>query len=170
MSLWKLVRLPSFLDSLYFIDRFRKTSCTPGLVVPIPPTLLTPFFFPAPCLLYHRYDFGKRSASYWQLNFTSITEGVNLFSPTIWVSDSTFHWKVLPQDRLTDLKDLIQSEDGQSVSQDSRNLIFRAIFEIESWLIRGEGAMTFETQITLSNMAYNGPTKNNICDQFSYKV
>ena len=73
------------------------------------------------------------------------------------------------QDRLTDLKDLVESEDGQSVSQDIRDLIFRLLFEIESWLNRGEGAMTFEAQITLSNMAYNRSI-NNINNESSREV
>jgi hypothetical protein len=80
---------------------------------------------------------------------------------------ATFHRQTLLQDRLSDLKDLIRGEDGQAVSQDLQNLIVRVLSEIESWLNQGEGAMTFEAQITLSN---NGPTKNNICNQFSYKV
>ena len=80
------------------------------------------------------------------------------------------HWQVLLQDRLTDLKDLIESEDGQSVSQDVRNLIFRVLFDIESWLDRGEGAMIFEARITLSNMASNRSTNNNVNNEFSRKV
>ena len=80
------------------------------------------------------------------------------------------HWQALLQDRLTDLKDLIESEDGQSVSQDIQNLIFRVLFEIESWLNRGEGAMAFEAQITLSNMENNRFTNNNINNEFSRKV
>ena len=80
------------------------------------------------------------------------------------------HWQVLLQDRLTDLKDLIESEDGQSVSQDIRNLIFRVIFEIKSWLDRGEGAMTLEVQVTLSNMASNRFTNNNVNNEFLGKV
>ena len=79
----------------------------------------------------------------------------------------TFHRQVLLQDRLTDLEDLIRSEDGQAVSQDLQKLIVRILGEIESWLKRGEGAMSFEAQITLSNMAYNRPT---ICNQSSSKV
>ena len=57
MSPQKLVCLPSCLHSLIFMnrDRFRKTvwNCTPGLVIPWQPALLTwtPFFFSAPCLL-----------------------------------------------------------------------------------------------------------------------
>ena len=83
---------------------------------------------------------------------------------------ATFHRQALLQDRLTDLKDLIGGE-GQAVSQDLQKLIVRVSSEIEIWLNRGEGAMTFEAQITLSNMAYsNGPTKNNICNQFSCTV
>ena len=78
--------------------------------------------------------------------------------------------QTLLQDRLTDLKDLIQGEDGQAVSQDIQNLVARVLGEIESWLNQGEEAMEFEAQITLSNMAYNGPTKNNIRNQFSCKV
>ena len=81
-----------------------------------------------------------------------------------------FHRQAFLQDRLTNMKDLIRSEDCQSVSQDIRNLIFRVLFEIESWFNRGEGVMPFNAQIALSNMTYNGPTKNNICDQFSCKV
>ena len=81
----------------------------------------------------------------------------------------TFHQQAFLQDRLTDLEDLIRGEDGQAVSQDLQNLIVRTLSEIESWL-NGEGAMSFEAQITLSNMAYNGPTKDNICNQFSCKV
>jgi hypothetical protein len=70
------------------------------------------------------------------------------------------------------LKDLIRDEDGQAKPQDFRNLIVRVVGEIESWLNRQEreGAMSFEAQTDLSNMAYNGPTKNNIDDQFSCKV
>ena len=75
--------------------------------------------------------------------------------------------QVLLQDRLTDLEDLIRGEDGQAVSQDLRKLVVRVLNEIEIWLSRGEGAMTFEAQITLSNMAYNDTA---IYDQFSYKV
>jgi hypothetical protein len=89
------------------------------------------------------------------------------------VTDSdpaTFHRKTLLQDRLTDLKDLIRGNDGQAVSQDLHKLIVRVLSEIESWLNRGEGAMSFEAQITLSNMAYNGSTKSNIRNQFSCKV
>ena len=95
------------------------------------------------------------------------------FPQTIFVLDfdpATFHRQTLLQDRLTDLEDLIRGEDGEAVSQDIQNLIVRVLSEIESWLNRGEGAMPFEAQITLSNMAYNGPTKNNICNQFSRKV
>ena len=80
------------------------------------------------------------------------------------------HRQALLQDRLTDLKDLIESEDGQSVSQDIQNLIFRVLFEIRSWLNRGERAMTFDAQIPLSNMAYNRSTNNNINNGFSRKV
>ena len=79
------------------------------------------------------------------------------------------HRQVLLQDRLTDLKELIESEDSQSVSQNIRNLIFCVLFEIKSWLDRGEGVMTFEAQITLSNMASNCPT-NDINNEFSRKV
>ena len=96
-----------------------------------------------------------------------------LFSPIISVLDSdpaTFRRQALLQDRLTDLEDLIRGEDGQAVTQDLQKLVVRVLSEIESWLNRGEGAMTFEAQITLSNMAYNGPTKNNICNPFSCKV
>ena len=84
---------------------------------------------------------------------------------------ATFRRQALLQDRLTDLEDLIRGEDVQDVSQDIQKLVVRVLGEIESWLDR-EGAMTFEAQITLSNMAYNGPTKNNtgICNQFSCKV
>ena len=86
-------------------------------------------------------------------------------------SDSaTFHQQALLQDRLTDLEDLIRSEDGQSVSQDIQNLVTRVLSEIESWLDRGEGPMTFEAQISLSNMSCNGPNNNIICNQFSCKV
>ena len=82
-----------------------------------------------------------------------------------------FHRQALLQNRLTVLEDLIR-EDGQVVSQDLQKLIVRVSDEIESWVNRGEGAMAFEAQVTLSNMAYNGPTKNNtgICNQFSCKV
>ena len=89
------------------------------------------------------------------------------------MSDSdpaTFYLQALLQDRLTDLTDLIRSEDGQAVSQDLQNLIARVLGEIESWINRGEGPMTFEAQTTLSNMAYNSLTKNNICNHFSRKV
>ena len=91
------------------------------------------------------------------------------------MSDSdtaTFHQQELLQDRLTDLGDLIRSEDGQAVSQDIQKLAVRVLGEIESWLHQGEGgAMTFEAQITLSNMAFfNGLTKNEIFDQLSCKV
>jgi hypothetical protein len=82
----------------------------------------------------------------------------------------TFRRQALLQDRLTDLKDLIRDEDGQAVPQDPQKLIVRVLSEIENWLNRGKGPMTFKAQITLSNMAYNGPTKNNIRNQFSYKV
>ena len=83
----------------------------------------------------------------------------------------TFHRQEFLQDRLTDLEDLIQDEVGQAVSQGIQNLVVRVLGEIESWLYRGEGgAITFEAQITLSNMAFNGPTKNKIFDQFSCKV
>ena len=81
------------------------------------------------------------------------------------MSDSdpaTFHRQALLQDRLTYLKDLIRGGGGQAVSQDLRNLIARVLGEIESWLNRGEGAMAYEAQITLSNMACKGPTKNDI--------
>ena len=65
-------------------------------------------------------------------------------------------------------------EDGRTVSQDLQNLIVRVLGEIESWLDRREGAMTFEAQETLSNMVYdlNGSTKNKIStgNQFSCKV
>ena len=82
-----------------------------------------------------------------------------------------FRQQELLQDRLTDLEDLIRGEDGQAVSQDIQKLVVCVLGEIESWLYRGEGgAMTFEAQITLSNMAFNGPTKNKIFDQFSCKV
>ena len=88
------------------------------------------------------------------------------------MSDSdpaTFHQQALLQDRLTDLSDLIRDIDGQAVSQELQDLILRAFGEIESWLNRGEEPMSFEAQMTLSNMA-NGPTtgKNNIGNQFSY--
>ena len=56
------------------------------------------------------------------------------------------------------------------MSQDLQKLIVRVLGEIESWLNRGEGAMTFEAQITLSNMAYNGPTKNKVLNLFSRNV
>ena len=92
------------------------------------------------------------------------------FSQKFSVSVLTFHRQALLQDRLTDLKDIIRDEDGQAESQDFRKLIIRVLDEIESWLNRGEGAMSFEAQIDLSNMAYNGPTKNYICNQFSCKV
>ena len=70
-----------------------------------------------------------------------------------------------------DLKDLIRGEDGQAVSQDLQNSIVRVLGEIESWLNRGEGAMTFEAQISLSNMVYNDQaTKNGIRNQFSCEV
>ena len=82
----------------------------------------------------------------------------------------TFHQQALLQDRLTDLEDLIRGEDGEAVSQDLQILTVRVLSEIESWLNEGEGAMSFEAQITLSNMAYNGPTKSNKCDQFSCQV
>ena len=93
-------------------------------------------------------------------------------SPAIWVSNSdpaTFYrlGQALLQDRLTDLKDLIEGENGQAESQDLRNLVVLVSGEIESWLYRGEVAMTYEAQITLSNMASNGSTKGN---QFSCKV
>ena len=68
-----------------------------------------------------------------------------------------------------DLKDLILGEDGQAVSQDLQTLIGRVLGEVESWLNR-EGAISFEAQIALSNIAYNGPTENNICNQFSCTV
>ena len=90
----------------------------------------------------------------------------------MWDSDpATFHQQALLQDRLTDLSDLIRDIDDQAVSQELQDLILRAFSEIESWLNRGEEPMSFEAQMTLSNMA-NGPTtgKNNIGDQFSYKV
>ena len=80
------------------------------------------------------------------------------------------HRQAFLQGRLTVLKDLIRGEDGQAVSQGLQKLIVRVLGEIEIWLNRGEGAMAFEAQITLSNMEYNGPTKNNICNQFSSKV
>ena len=80
------------------------------------------------------------------------------------------HRQVLLQDRLTDLKDLIESKDGQSVSQDIQNLIFRVLFEIRSWLNRGEGAMSFKAQIPLSNVVYNLSTNKNINSGFSRKV
>ena len=80
---------------------------------------------------------------------------------------TTVHRQALLHGRLTDLEDLIRGEDGQAVSQDLQNLIVRVLNEIESWLNRGEGTMTFEAQIILSKMAYNGPTKTNICNQFS---
>ena len=81
----------------------------------------------------------------------------------------TLQRQTLLEDRLTDLKDLIRGEDGQAVSQDIQILIFRVLVEIESWL--KEGVMTFEAQITLSDIAYNDPTKNNIvCNQFPCKV
>ena len=89
------------------------------------------------------------------------------------MSDSdpaTFYLQALLQDRLTDLGDLIRSEDGRAVSQDLQTLVARVLGEIESWLNQREGVMSFEAQITLSNMAYNGPTKNNIRNQFSCKV
>ena len=73
------------------------------------------------------------------------------------------------EDRVTDLKDLIQGEDGQAVSQDLQNLVVRVLSEIEIWLNRG-GAMTFEAQITLSNMAYKALTKDSIRNQLSCKV
>ena len=95
------------------------------------------------------------------------------FSPTIRVLDfdpTTFHRQAHLQCRLTVAKDLIRGEDGQAVSQNLQNLIVRVLGEIEIWLNRGEGAMTFEAQITLSKMEYNGPTKNNIWNQFSCKV
>ena len=82
----------------------------------------------------------------------------------------TFHRQALLQDRLTDLNDLIRGKDGQAVSQHLQKLVTRVLGEIESWLDRGEGPIIFEAQITLSNMAYTGPTKNNIYDQFSCKV
>ena len=56
------------------------------------------------------------------------------------------------------MKDLIL-EDGQGVSQDLRNLIDLVLGEIESWINRGEGAMTFEAQIALSNMGITVPPK-----------
>ena len=89
------------------------------------------------------------------------------------MSDSdpaTFHRQALLQDRLTDLGDLIRGEDSQAVSPDLQILVVRVLGEIESWLDRGEGSMTFEAQITLSNMSCNGPNQNNICNQFSCKV
>ena len=91
-------------------------------------------------------------------------KGVNLFLQqfeyrTLTLRRST---DTLLQDRLTDLRDLIRSEDGRAISQDLQNLIIRVLGEIESWLDRGEAAMTFETQITLSNVACNGPTKNDM--------
>ena len=95
------------------------------------------------------------------------------FPQTIFVLDSdpaTFHRQALLQDRQTDLKDLIQGEDGQAISQDLQILIVRVLSEIESWLNRGEGTMTYEAQITLSNMAYNSSTKNNIVCDHSCKV
>jgi hypothetical protein len=92
------------------------------------------------------------------------------FSKKFLVSDLTFHRQALLQDRLTDLKDLIRDEDDQAESQDFRKLVVRVLGEIENWLNRGEGVMSFEAQIALSNMAYNGPTKINIGDQFSCKV
>ena len=95
------------------------------------------------------------------------------FPPTIRVSDSdlaTSHQQALLQDRLTDLDDLIRGEDGQAVSQDIQKLVVRVLGEIESWLNRGEGAMTFEAQITLSNMSCNGPNKNIVCDPSLCKV
>jgi hypothetical protein len=65
---------------------------------------------------------------------------------------------------------LIQSEDGQAVSQNLQNLTVRVLGEIESWLNRGKGPMIFEAQINLSNMVYNGFTKNSTSNQFSCKV
>ena len=81
---------------------------------------------------------------------------------------ATFHQQAPLHDRLTDLNDLIRGEESQAVSQNLQNLIVRVLGEIESWLNRGEGEMTFEAQLTLSNMAYNGPTENN--NQFSCTV
>ena len=82
-----------------------------------------------------------------------------------------FHRQELLQDRLTDLDDLIRGEDGQAISHDVQKLVVGVLGEIESWLDRGEGeTMTFEAQITLSNMAFNGPTKSKIFDQCSCKV
>ena len=78
------------------------------------------------------------------------------------------YWQTFLQDRLTGLKDLILSEDG--LSQDLQTLIDIVLGKIESWLNWGEGIMKLEAQSTLSNMGYNGPTKNNICNQFSCKV
>ena len=95
------------------------------------------------------------------------------FPQTIFVLDfdpPTFHRQALLQDRLTDLEDLIRGEDGQPISQDLQNLIVPVLSEIESWLNRGGGAMTFEAQIILSNTATcNGPP-NDICNQSSCKV
>ena len=82
-----------------------------------------------------------------------------------------FHRQELLQDRLTDLEDLIRGEDGQAIYQDIQKLVVRVSGEIGSWLYQGKGgAMTFEAQITLSNIAFNGPSKNKIFDQFSCKV
>ena len=95
------------------------------------------------------------------------------FPPTILLSDynsATFCRQALLQDRLTDLEDLIRSEDGQAVSQDIQKLVTRVLSEIESWFDRGEGPMSFEAQITLSNMSCNGPNNDIICNQFSCKV
>ena len=86
---------------------------------------------------------------------------------------STFHRQELLQDRLTDLEDLIRDEDGQALSQEIQKLVVRVLDEIGSWLYRGEGgAMTFEAQITLADMAFDGPIINlsNIFDQFSCTV
>jgi hypothetical protein len=82
----------------------------------------------------------------------------------------TTHRQALLKDRLTDLKDLIRDEHCQIGSEDLRKWVVLVLGEIDSWLSRGEGVMTCEAQITLSNMESKGPTRNDICNQFSCKV
>ena len=91
------------------------------------------------------------------------------------MSDSepaTFYRQAHLQDRLTNLKGLIQETDGQALFQELHELLVPVFGEVERWLNRGEGAMTFEAQIALSNKANSGPTtdKNKIGNQLSYKV
>ena len=88
------------------------------------------------------------------------------------LSDSdhlAFYWQVILQGKLTDLNNLIRGEDGQAVPQGLRKLIVPVLSEIDSWLNQG-ALMEFEAQMTLSNMAYNGPPEGNTPNQFSCKV